>query len=220
MKRGHNFSGVFFCLEGGDGSGKSTQVKRTVRYLRENFKVTECREPGGTSIGEQIRMILLDPKNEEMDLTTEFFLYTAARAQLMPEKVKPALERGDIVVADRLDPSTFAYQMEAGSLKDRASNDLFNAIQNIALRDVRPDLTLIYDVPVEISTRRLNPLLIDRMEGKKREFHEKVRQGYMNYASLHPETTRIISAEGSADEVFEATRREIDSLLEKVGYSH
>ncbi len=218
MKRSHHHPGAYIVFEGGDGAGKSTQFERAIQYLGEKkYSVTATREPGGTHIGEQIRLTLLDPANTEMSLPAEYFLYTAARAQLMNQKIKPALAKGNIILSDRADVSTYAYQMCAGGLNKVVSWELFRTMQNIAMEGIRPDMTLIYEVSAATAATRLN-LLLDRMEQKGREYHEKVMAAYLDYAKkaeAEGERVRIISAEPNQDEVFEATRKELDEFLRR-----
>lgn len=172
-------AGKFIVFDGPDGSGKSTQFARFGRYCADaGLKVCEVREPGGTSIGEQIREILLNPRNTDITLRCEMMLYMASRAQLIEQRIAPALGRGELVLADRYISSTLAYQGTAGGL----TKDEILAVGEVAVDGHWPDLTVIFDVDERVAASRLNPLL-DRMELKGVQFHRKVRQGYLDQAA-------------------------------------
>jgi dTMP kinase len=191
-------AGKFVVFDGPDGSGKSTQFARFARFCRDS-KVPACevREPGGTAIGEQIRRILLDPANSEMSLRCEMMLYMASRAQLIEQTIRPALQRGDLVLADRFISSTLAYQGTAGGM----TTEEILAVGRVAIGSTWPDLTVIFDVDERIAATRLNPLL-DRMESKGVEFHRRVRQGFLAQAQADPDRYAVIDASGDADAVF------------------
>ena len=155
--------------------------------------VKEVREPGGTSIGEQIREILLNPANEEMTPLSEMLLYMASRAQLVEQEIKPALGRGELVVADRFVSATLAYQGTAGGLPV----EWIQQVAQVAVGGCWPSLTIILDVDDQTAAGRLNPLL-DRMELKGKEFHAKVREGFLQQAKKWPERYCVI--DGSKDE--------------------
>lgn len=192
-------AGRFIVFDGPDGSGKSSQFRRfsSLAEQMSGIDVCEVREPGGTSIGEQIRDILLNPDNVEMDLTTEMLLYMASRAQLVSQRIKPALEAGQLVLADRFISSTLAYQGAAGGL----TIDGIRAVGAIVCETVRPDLVVIFDVDVRTAAHRLNPLL-DRMEAKGAEFHRLVREGFLDQARRDPDRYLVIDASHSEQEVF------------------
>ncbi len=200
-------SGRFLVFDGPDGSGKSTQFKRFVALARgAGVTVCEVREPGGTRVGERIREILLDPLHQEMSLRCEMMLYMASRAQLVEERIRPALARGELVLADRYVSSTLAYQGAAGGLPI----DEITAVAKAACRDAWPDLVVIFDVDTETASSRLNPLL-DRMEQKGHAFHRKVRDGYLDQARRDPKGHAVIDASKDPDAVnamlLEALRR-------------
>jgi dTMP kinase len=189
-----SLAGQFIAFDGPDGSGKTTQINRFVqRYQDEGLTVQEVREPGGTSIGEQIREILLSPKNDEMTPLSEMLLYMASRAQLVEQEIKPALQRGELVVADRFVSATLAYQGTAGGIPV----EWIQQVAEVAVAGCWPSLTIILDVDDETATGRLNPLL-DRMELKGKEFHAKVRDGFLQQAQMWPERYCVI--DGSMDE--------------------
>ena len=190
-------AGKFVVFDGPDGSGKSTQYKRFAALARKSgLTVAEIREPGGTEVGERIREILLDPIHDEMSLRCEMMLYMASRAQVVEEKIKPALERGELVLADRYVSSTFAYQGAAGGLP----LEEIEAVASAACREAWPDLVVIFDVDQQTAASRLNPLL-DRMEQKGAEFHAKVREGYLEQARRHPRHYTVVDARSGEDEV-------------------
>lgn len=185
-------------LDGPDGSGKSTQFRRLADFCRaEGLAVTETREPGGTPIGEQIRAVLLDPSNSEMDVRCETMLYMASRAQLVHERIGPALRRGDLVLADRFISSTLAYQGTAGGL----TREEIVAVGDVAIGAVRPDLVIVFDVDAETAARRIS-LFPDRMEQKGIEFHRRVREGYLDQARRDPRRHLVIDARAEPDAVW------------------
>lgn len=194
-------------LDGPDGSGKSTQFRRLAEFCRAGgVQVTETREPGGTEIGEQIRRILLDPANVEMHVRCEMLLYMASRAQLVQQRIAPALAEGHLVLADRFISSTLAYQGTAGGLSPAE----ILAVGDVAIGGIRPDLTILFDVDEATAGRRLNPIL-DRMEQKGREFHRRVREGYLDQAQRAPREHLVIDARPEAEEVWSSLRRSLEA---------
>lgn len=194
----HALAGRMLVFEGPDGSGKSTQLRRFVDAVRTTgLEVVEVREPGGTEVGEKIRRVLLDHLDEEMSPTCEMLLYMASRAQLVAQRIEPALARGALVVADRFVSSTLAYQGAAGGV----STEAIRAVAEIACAGLEPDLVLIFDVDEETAARRLSPLL-DRMEAKGRAFHARVRAGYHEQARAEPGRHLIIDARLGEEEVW------------------
>ena len=185
-----SLSGRFIAFDGPDGSGKSTQLSRFVAWCaKNNLAVKEVREPGGTLIGEQIRKILLDPENEGMTLPCEMLLYMASRAQLVQQEIVPAMERGELVVADRFLSATLAYQGEAGGLPVA----WIQQVAEVAISGCFPDLTIILDVDARTAAGRLSQDL-DRMEQKGSEFHNKVREGFLAQARSQPDKYCVIDA--------------------------
>jgi dTMP kinase len=174
-------SGKFIALDGPDGCGKSTQTKLLADYLKaQGVDVLSLRDPGSTPIGEKIRHILLSPEHESMSLRTEVLLYMAARAQLWSETIGPALAAGTCVVLDRWLSSTCAYQGYAGGF----GIDNIIKLAHCGLERVWPDMTIILDVELSTSSRRLKSQL-DRMEQKGDTYHRKVRDGFLEVAGLH-----------------------------------
>jgi len=192
-------AGRFLVFDGPDGSGKSTQFRRFADAAqRAGLSVCEVREPGGTPIGERIRDLLLDPSSGEMDVRCEMMLYMASRAQLVAERIAPAVEAGRLVLADRFISSTLAYQGTAGGL---APDDILK-VGDVAIGGFWPDLVVVFDVDEATAAQRLNPLL-DRMEAKGAAYHRRVRHGYLDQAAAHPDRHLVIDARADVETVFE-----------------
>lgn len=203
--------GRFLVFDGPDGSGKSTQMARFSALCREHaITVTEVREPGGTPIGEEIRRVLLDPANAEMTVRCEMLLYMASRAQLVHERIEPALELGHLVLSDRFVSSTLAYQGAAGGLAEEE----IRAVAKVAVGLRMPDLVVIFDVDEETSAKRLSPLL-DRMEQKGAEFHRRVRGGYLAQAQRDPAHHLVVDASMEPDAVFAALLSALAQRVER-----
>lgn len=170
---------MFLTFEGIDFCGKSTQVELLKNYLVERKKTVEIiREPGGTKISEMIRTILLDKIHENMCNETEFLLFSASRAQLVREKIRPYLMKGYYVISDRFHDSSTAYQGFGRGL----SIDAIMSIHNLAIGDTVPNLTFFIDIPVEVAESRKRQKLqheLDRIEVSEKDFYEKVRNGYL-----------------------------------------
>jgi len=209
--------GLFITLEGTEGSGKSTQISLLAERLRSLGRhVRTLREPGGTPIGEEIRHTLKHSKdNEAMAPETELLLMNASRAQLVREVIRPALAAGEIVLCDRFYDSTTAYQGYGRQLDLK----MVKAIIEVAVGDTRPDLTLLLQVPPEVSTERLlarqstMPFVRDRMEEADRSFFERVARGYQAIAAAEPKRGRTIDATGSIAEVSAAIWKLVEPLL-------
>lgn len=198
-------AGRFIVFDGPDGSGKTTQFRRFVRIAREfaGLEVCDVREPGGTAVGERVRQILLDPVHDEMDLRAEMLLYMASRAQLVSQRIRPALARGEVVVADRFVSSTLAYQGAAGGLPEAEIMAVAECACGPRTGGTWPDVVVIFDVDEATAATRLNPLL-DRMEQKGAAFHRKVRAGYLAQAKRDPGRHIVIDARKDEDAVAEA----------------
>jgi dTMP kinase len=192
--------GKFFTFEGIDGCGKSTQLSRVAERLKSNG--THCivtREPGGAAISEKIRELLISPDNKGMCSETELLLYLAARAQHIREIIKPAVDRGEIVLCDRFEQATFAYQGGGRGLDVEA----IRVINNFATGGITPDMTFIIDIPVEVSQERLNKIGKgkDRMESAGARFFERVRACYINAASTNPQKIKLLDGTKGVDEL-------------------
>jgi len=203
-------SGYFLAMEGIEGSGKTTQLRRLAGRLREGGRpIITTKEPGGTPLANRIRTILLDPQEEGMDPLTELFLYVASRRQHVVEIIKPSLDSGAIVLCDRYVDATLAYQ-GFGRLLDL---DRLRALNDWATDSIAPDLTLIYDLHEAVGlarARKRNELSSQsqdesRLEGEDLRFHRRVREGYLALAEAKPERYAVIDAEGTIDEVLDRT---------------
>lgn len=201
--------GLFITVEGIDGCGKSTQARLIAAALEAaGHDVLRLREPGGVKISEQIRAILLDPANAEMGDVCELLLYEAARAQLVHQVIRPALAAGKTVVCDRFCDSTTAYQAFADGL-DR---NMVSQANELAVDGCRPDLTLVFDLPVEDALRRRSGREAeDRLELKGLEFQERVAAGFRAVAADEPDRVKLIDAGGSIAEVFSGVAAELRS---------
>lgn len=204
MAKGH-----FITVEGIDGVGKSTQAALMEAVLDSaGYDVLRLREPGGVKISEQIRAILLDPANAEMGDVCELLLYEAARAQLVHQVIRPALAAGVTVVCDRFYDSTTAYQAFADGL-DR---NMVSQANELAVDGCRPDLTLVFDLPVEDALRRRSGREAeDRLELKGLEFQERVAAGFRAVAADEPDRVKLIDAGWSIAEVFSGVAAELRS---------
>lgn len=201
--------GLFITVEGIDGCGKSTQARLIAAALEAaGHDVLRLREPGGVKISEQIRAILLDPANAEMGDVCELLLYEAARAQLVHQVIRPALAAGKTVVCDRFCDSTTAYQAFADGL-DR---NMVSQANELAVDGCRPDLTLVFDLPVEDALRRRSGREAeDRLELKGLEFQERVAAGFRAVAADEPDRVKLIDAGESIAEVFSGVAAELRS---------
>ena len=202
--------GLFITVEGVDGCGKSTQAALIAAALEAaGHDVLRLREPGGVKISERIRAILLDPANGEMGDVCELLLYEAARAQLVHQVIKPALAAGKTVICDRFYDSTTAYQ----SFADGLDHGMVFQANELAVDGCRPDLTLVFDLPVEDAHRRRSARTgtEDRLELKGSEFQQKVAEGFRAVAEDDPARVKLIDAGGSIDEVFSSVVDELRS---------
>lgn len=202
--------GVFVTFEGGEGSGKSTQIKRVARHLETaGVAVRVLREPGGTTVGERIRAILLDPASAGMDAHTELLLYEAARAQLVAEVVEPALASGEAILCDRFFDSTTAYQGYGRGL----DLDEIDALNHAATVGLVPHRTVLLDVEPSTGLGRATRGGADRLESEDLAFHERVRAGFLEIARAEPERFRVVDGTGDVDMVAQRVSRALDDLL-------
>jgi dTMP kinase len=204
--------GVFISFEGIEGTGKSTQAKLLEEYLREKgHRVIQTMEPGGTRISLKIRELLLSPDSKDMDHVTELLLYNAARVQHIKEVIKPALERGEIVITDRFSDSTVAYQGFARGLDLK----LIDSLDVIATNKLRPDITLLLDIDVETGLARNKALNKgDRLELEDLSFHERVRKGFIQIAAREPARIKVIDCSESLPEVHQKVVKILSEFLE------
>ena len=190
--------GVFITLEGGEGSGKSTQLDLLARRLvAAELPVRVLREPGGTVVGEMVRTVLLDPDHVGLDAIAELLLYEASRAQLVAEVIEPALLAGDIVLCDRFYDSTTAYQGFARELP----LDVVRRLNAIATGGLAPDRTLVLDVDPALGIARATTQGADRLEAESLAFHRRVRAGFLSIAAEEPRRVRVVDAGGDVDSV-------------------
>lgn len=216
-------AGKFIVFDGTEGCGKSTQARLLQERLARQGRpgpedVVLVRDPGTTRIGEQVRAILLNPENDEMAMRCEMLLYMAARAQMLNEKIGPALAAGKLVLSDRFVSSTLAYQLGGDGL----TADEIRRVAEVAIRGRWPDLTIILDMPTQASMDRVLPkfslfpddpdagLEKDRIERRPLEYHERVRANYLAQAKADPRRYRVIRA----DRAREAVQEDVWAALE------
>ena len=203
---------TFITFEGIEGSGKTTQIRLLMDWLRQfTDQVLLTREPGGTSIGEQIRTVLLNPTNTEMTPEAEILLFSAARAQIVREVIRPRLAEGWIVICDRFADSTLAYQGYGHGLP---LDDLLG-ITEFATGGLWPDLTVYLDLDVETGLRRkaATPEEWNRMEAHAIEFHKRVRAGYLQLAEQNPERWLMLDANQPPEIIQEQIRARVRELI-------
>ena len=208
--------GLFITFEGIDGTGKSTQLSRAVRYIRKSgHRVLVTREPGGTRTGERIREILLAAKTGKLAPLAELALMYAARAQLLEQRIRPALARGDVVVSDRFNTASFAYQGYGRELGTAA----VRAFDRVICGATQPHLTIILDLDPKAAldraqgrgTRKRSKL--DRIEAQGLAFHQRVRAGYLAIARTAPDRIKVVNADQTIEAMQEQIRALIDALL-------
>jgi len=206
----NQLEGKFIVLDGPDGCGKTTQVKLLAQWLeRQGIATKTFRDPGDTAIGEKIRQILLNPEHIAMSTAAEVLLYMAARAQLWEEKIAPALTQKKCVILDRWLSSTCAYQGHAGGFG-------INQVIKLAADSLKmpwPDLTIILDVDLETAANRL-PGRLDRMEAKPRQYHQKVRDGFLELARRQK---NFLVVDATSD--IETVQKKILQLISEVSFT-
>jgi dTMP kinase len=213
IERGHGVKGFFISLEGIEGTGKSTQARLLAEYLQKGGRiVVRTAEPGGTAISLKIRELLLSLDSKEMDPVTELLLYNAARVQHISEVIGPALARGEIVLSDRFSDSTLAYQGYGRGIDHK----MIDALDAIATKGMRPDLTLLLDIDVETGLQRNREInKRDRLELEDVAFHEKVRKGFLEIAAQEPERICIINCSGSIESILRNITETVDAFLDQ-----
>lgn len=206
--------GLFITLEGGDGAGKSTQIRNIERFFEEKgLLVVHTREPGGTHISEKLREILLDNSNTEMSDVTEMMIYAAARAQHVKELILPALERGDIVICDRFVDSSVAYQAYGREL-----GDMVSIVNSYATGGLSPDITFWLDIdPAAGRARAAKAGDLDRLEQEKLDFHYRVYEGYRLIAEKEPDRVKRIDASDTVDNIRDNIYEYLDALCRSKG---
>ncbi|NLY13267.1 MAG: dTMP kinase [Gammaproteobacteria bacterium] len=207
--------GLFITLEGPEGAGKTTNRAYLAEQLQaQGFRVTLTREPGGTALAEQIREILLAPHDEPMAVDTELLLMFAARAQHLAQVIVPALAEGHIVICDRFTDATYAYQGGGRGLDCSRIAVLEHFVQG----DLRPDLTLLFDLPVAAGLARAAARgQLDRFEQEQQNFFEAVRQAYLQRAKNDPERFRLVDAQLSLPEVQKSLDIYLKEIMERAG---
>lgn len=212
-EREPGMTGRFITFEGIDGCGKTTHARAYVdRLNRQGRKAVLLREPGGTAIGERVRAILLDKAHMEMAGEAELLLFTAARAQIVREVIRPALAEGTVVVLDRFTDSSEAFQGYGRGLE----LDAVRRINRFATGGLVPDVTILLDLDEAEAAKRLKdrPEKADRLDDEGASFHSRVREGYRRMAQADPARIRVVSASGSVEEVdarIDAVLREVES---------
>lgn len=204
---------MFITIEGPEGSGKTTAVDTAVEELKKmGYQIVRTREPGGTPIAEQIRNVILDKNNVAMDQRTEALLYAASRRQHLVEKVWPALKEGKIVICDRYLDSSLAYQGGARGL----GVDNILQVNSFATEGTFPDLTLLFDIDPEIGLARIAANAdreVNRLDLEKIEFHNKVRNTFLELAKRYPERFVVIDASQSREDVAKKT---LETMLSRI----
>lgn len=205
MKKGH-----FITFEGGDGSGKSTQINILKdKLIKDGYDVILTREPGGTQISEKIREIILDKENSEMNDMTEALLYAAARAQIVNQVIRPAIQEGKVVICDRFVDSSIAYQAYGRNLGECVS-----IINSFAIGECMPELTFFLKVAPEVGNKRISKREHDRIELASDDFREKVYEGYLMLEKQFPDRIVSIDAGRTIKEISNVISEKINALLE------
>jgi dTMP kinase len=208
--------GIFITLEGIDGTGKSTQFRLLVRYLRRRgYRVCATREPGGTKVGEKVRSILLASRTGKLAPLAELALMYAARGQHLEEVVRPALARGDVVVSDRFNDASFAYQGYGRQL----GVAIVQAFDRAICGRTQPNLTLVFDLEPRVALARAHGREVrrksrhGRFEAQGHAFHQRVRRGYLEIARCDPARVRIVDASRPVKDIQAKVRELVDLFL-------
>ncbi len=203
--------GLFLSLDGIDGTGKSTQCRLLVEWLRERgHAVTQCVDPGGTQLGDMLRGMVLS-RQFEMTLPCEAFLFMASRSELVAQIIRPALDTGGVVVCDRFLLANVVYQGHAGGL---SVDDLWHT-GRLATGGLEPNLTLVLDMPVDAALiRRGRPA--DRIETRGADYHERVRAGFLAEAERRPDRIKVVDAQQDVDAIQSLIRTQVEPLLKRI----
>ena len=201
--------GKFITLEGVDGAGKTTHIEFIKNYLSDlNINYVMTREPGGTALGEKLRDILL---HDEMNPQTETMLMFAARNEHIDKVIRPNLIKGAVVISDRFTDATYAYQAGGKGVKDEKVDILKKWVQE----DLRPDLTFLFDLPVEVSIERLNQTRkLDKFEREDKSFHKKIREKYLTLVEASPERFCVLNSEASIEKIQNQIKLKLDEVIE------
>lgn len=201
--------GKFITLEGVDGAGKTTHIEFIKNYLSDlNINYVMTREPGGTGLGEKLRDILL---HDEMNPQTETMLMFAARNEHIDKVIRPNLKKGAVVISDRFTDATYAYQAGGKGVKDEKIDILKKWVQE----DLRPDLTFLFDLSVEISIERLNKTRkLDKFEREDKSFHKKIREKYLTLVEASPERFCVLNSEASIEKIQNQIKLKLDKVIE------
>ena len=205
-------NGKFISIEGIEGAGKSTQLAFIEAYLKQQGKeVIVTREPGGTALGEQIRELLLAPRDEGMAVDTELLLMFAARAEHIEQVIKPAIERGDWVISDRFVDATFAYQGGGRGI----SNDRIEQLSAWTLNGLETDITFLFDLSVELGQQRVISRngVVDRFEQEKAAFFQKIRDSYLQRSQQEPNRIKVIDASKTISDIEHQLTIALETLL-------
>ena len=204
---------MFFSIDGGDGTGKSTQIDLFCQWLRQQgHPVVACRDPGSTPLGEAVRDLLLHRHDLAIERQSEMLLYMAARAQLVAELIRPALEAGNVVVADRFLLANVVYQGYGGGLDVQTLWE----VGRVATGGLLPDLTIVLDLPAEVAARRIGRVP-DRMEMQGLEFHARVREGFLTEARRQPGRIAVVDASRPIESVQAEVRLAAQRAMPTIG---
>jgi dTMP kinase len=208
-------AGFFITFEGAEGAGKTTQSQRLAAELETaGYTVLFTHEPGGTRISERIREIVLNREYREIAPTTELLLFAASRAQLVSERIVPALNNGHIVISDRFVDSTVAYQGYARGFE----RELIGYLNRVATEGLSPDLTIVLDLSVEAGLQRKirqDREAMNRLDLEDIEFHQRVREGFLEIARKEPKRVKMVNAQMTPECVYQAVKAEVDGRMEK-----
>lgn len=213
FQRGHEYGGLLITFEGGEGTGKSTQIARlSDSLIARGYSVERYREPGTTDVGEQIRHVLQYSKQSAaMVPETELLLFQGSRAQLVREKIIPDLREGKVVMLDRFYDSSTVYQ----GVGRKIDGEMVQHLNRFATGGLRPDLTLLLDFDPKVGLERaMGRQLFDRFEGLSLEFHQRVRQGYLDLAASEPDRIKVVDASGGVDDVYAQIAQYVDPILQ------
>lgn len=206
--------GLFITFEGPDASGKTTQIGLLEEYLKSaGIEPVRTREPGGTSISEKIREIILDKANGEMLPETEMMLYAASRAQHVGQLIRPALEEGRVVISDRFTDSSVAYQAYG-----RGLGEAVGTVNRYATGGLEPDITFLLKFDPADMRKRRSAAEEDRMDAEKLSFHRRVLEGYLKLAQENPERIVLLDGSDSPEAIAEIVREKTEEMLRKKGH--